>query len=395
MNRLKLRVLLITKQVEVPPRSGGAIRVDALKRTLDETGRYETTVMGVVGSGQTRKRHRAGDTLSSLPTLLRFLRTASLSCIRWYRPHVAKALAAEVRRSDLVIVEHSQLLPYLLGVGHPFLLDMHNVEHTLMDSYADSASNIMRRCAARYESWQLRRLERTGALAADATFVVSDHDAQLLNRLTGRASSGHTVVARNGTNHSNLEVELVDREQTAVFVANLGWRPNIDAARWLATVVWPLVVAEIPSVRLQLIGRHPSDEVLRLAGDSIEVVADVVSVVPFISTTAVATAPLLAAGGTRLKIVEALSLGTPVVATRLGALGLEDLTSDFFTVCDEPTEFAAALARHLQYPHANIVARASVATLTWDETLAPVVEVVGRTSVRSRTDEAAARSSRE
>lgn len=375
-----IRVLLLTKEVESPPRSGGSIRVAAVAQALTSSGRFETVVIGVAGPLERRERPPLTSYLGAALILIRFLRTGSLTCLRWYRVRVATALLAAANHTDVIVVEHSQLLPYVLATGRPYYLDLHNVESALMRTYAHSASSPARRWSARYESWQLSRLERGGVLNAEATFVVSDHDANLLRGLVGRRQDQRpaAVLAPNGTSPANLDIALVERQPTAVFVANLGWRPNIDAARWLATTVWPRVLRELPDARLQLIGRSPSDEVLKLSGRGIEVHADVASVVPYIATSAVATAPLLAGGGTRLKIIEALSLGTPVVATRLGALGLEYLASDTLTICDEPAGFAAALVRHLRHPRARVQARAGIVDLTWDVTLAEMVNTLGR-----------------
>lgn len=345
--------------------------------------------MGVERSANASHRLSARNSAFAILALARFVSTGSLSCLRWYRMRVAIDFAAAARCADLILIEHSQLLPYVLGTGRRFCLDMHNVESALLWSYARSAPSLARRWSARYESWRLARLERRGARAAEAIFVVSEYDARLLAELVGRNMDRKppVVVARNGTVRANFNVALVERRPIAVFVATLGWRPNIDAAVWLVSAVWPRVVREVPGARLQLIGRQPSDTVRRLGGGSVEVLADVASVAPFISTAAVATAPLLAAGGTRLKIIEALSFGTPVVATRLGALGLEELESDALVMCDEPLVFADALVRHLRNPQGSDRARSAVTGLMWDLTLAEMVETLchaGQVSLRER-----------
>jgi glycosyltransferase involved in cell wall biosynthesis len=170
-------------------------------------------------------------------------------------------------------------------------------------------------------------------------------------------------------------------EALAVFVAQLAWAPNVDAATWLADEVWPLVRRARPDARLALVGRDPSPAVRALAGDGIEVTGAVPSVRPWLARAAVGLAPLRAAGGSRLKILESLDAGRPVVATRLGAEGLEDLIGHGVVVADDPAGLAAAIVELFGDPagaarlgregHDAVAARYG-----WDATLAPLLDAI-------------------
>ena len=94
------------------------------------------------------------------------------------------------------------------------------------------------------------------------------------------------------------------------------------------------------------------------------------SVFPFLSSARVATAPLHAAGGTRIKILEALSSGVPVVATSLGALGLEALPNDVLTIVDDAESFAEAIIASAYRP-VSVADRCrdSVSAYRWEETM--------------------------
>jgi glycosyltransferase involved in cell wall biosynthesis len=130
----------------------------------------------------------------------------------------------------------------------------------------------------------------------------------------------------------------------ASFVALLSWGPNVDAAVWFCRTVWPLVVERLPEARLQLVGRNPTKAVQELAGPNVEVTGTVPDLAPWYARTRVCVAPLLAGGGSRLKILEGLAAGRPVVATTIGAEGLEDLVGRGVVVEDEPARMAQALA---------------------------------------------------
>ena len=170
-----------------------------------------------------------------------------------------------------------------------------------------------------------------------------------------------------------------------VFVAQLGWKPNVDGALWLGRKVWPLVRAARPDARLLLVGRQPAPAVRDLAGPDIDVTGTVPDVQPFLAQARCTLAPLLAGGGSRLKILESLAAGRPVVSTRVGAEGLDDVVAHGIVVADNPRSFADAVVALLD--DANRAERLGkeghdrvVARYTWDKTLAPLLDAVFATN---------------
>jgi glycosyltransferase involved in cell wall biosynthesis len=172
------------------------------------------------------------------------------------------------------------------------------------------------------------------------------------------------------------------KQPVAAFVGLLGWPPNADAATWLAAEIWPRVRRDLPEARLLLVGRDPAPAVRALDGASgIEVTGTVADVQPYLASARVGLAPLRAGGGSRLKILESLDAGRPVVATAKGAEGLEDLVEEGVEIHDDPAAFAASVVRLLSNPdearrlgeagHAAVAARHS-----WAATLDPLIEAI-------------------
>src|SRR5207302_4004164 len=135
---------------------------------------------------------------------------------------------------------------------------------------------------------------------------------------------------------------------TLVFTGTLSWGPNIDGLTWFCTDVLPLVRARVPDVRLDIVGREPLPEVealARLAGVSVH--ADVPSVVPWLEQARVAVVPLRIGSGTRIKALEAMAAGRPVVGTSVGLEGLDIEDGVHALVADEPPTLADAVVRVL------------------------------------------------
>jgi hypothetical protein len=377
-----MNILMITKFAPLPANSGGKQRSLAVLRRLSEIGSVSLCAFREEGS-DLRGLERMGVTVATVPwrpgplAIARgLLHSGSISAARWWDPALARVLQRAAGGGvDHLQVEYTQLAPYSKGVrARQRALDMHNVESALAASFA-SGRGPLASIPYRVEAAALRRLERRVAGTFDFVTVVSEADKR---RLAGVASP---VVAPNGWN-SRPEPLPAAAEPVAAFIALMGWPPNDDAARWLARDIWPRVRRELPDARLRLVGRDPSVEVRALHGTSgIEVTGTVDDVDPYLASARVALAPLRAGGGSRLKILEALDAGRPVVATSKGAEGLEDLAGDGLTVHDDPAAFAATVVRLLRDPeearrlgiagHAAVAARHS-----WTTALEPLASAV-------------------
>jgi glycosyltransferase involved in cell wall biosynthesis len=131
-------------------------------------------------------------------------------------------------------------------------------------------------------------------------------------------------------------------------VGTFTYRPNVDAALLLGREIFPLVRRAIPAARLLLVGHEPPDAVRALARErGVSLAGAVPDVRRAYERAAVAVAPLRAGGGTRLKILEAMALGRPVVSTRVGAEGLAVVDNEHLLLSDTPGEFGSSVARLL------------------------------------------------
>ncbi|HBK06729.1 MAG TPA: glycosyl hydrolase family 1 [Acetobacteraceae bacterium] len=132
--------------------------------------------------------------------------------------------------------------------------------------------------------------------------------------------------------------------QEIVFIAGFGHPPNEDAAVWFATDILPLIRTEVPEARLSIIGSNPTQRVRALARDGVTIDADVTDaeLQAAYARARVAVVPLRCGAGVKLKVVEALRTGLPLVTTPVGAQGLPGL-SEVASVCADPATFAAAV----------------------------------------------------
>jgi glycosyltransferase involved in cell wall biosynthesis len=203
-------------------------------------------------------------------------------------------------------------------------------------------------------------------------------------------------VVDNGIDRATFEA--VRREgdpRQILFLGSFDWRPNLDAVGVLLDRVFPAVRAAEPSARLLLVGRRPPEALARRAAEmeGVELHADVPDVRPYLAASGVMVVPLRIGGGSRLKILESLASGLPVVSTRVGAEGLEITPGRHYIQADEPAVMAEALVNCVRDP-APVQAMADAARqrvlrrYDWD-TLADRLEQVWFDSLPPRAGAAA------
>lgn len=236
----------------------------------------------------------------------------------------------ERAKPDVVIVEGIPLFPfleYLRPLVKTLILDMHNIESELAASLPRRLSfrNIFGSDAAR-----LRQRERAAARIVDGIWVCSDRErAQLRSLLEGSATID---IVPNGIPRADRVPKTLPARPAAkragpvmLFVGHLGYPPNDDAVRNLVNSILPLVLRNNPEARLLIAGRSPHSDLRSLADKPhvrlVENPGD--DLAPLYAEADVAVIPLARGGGTRIKILEAMAYGVPVVATHKAAEGLE------------------------------------------------------------------------
>ena len=130
------------------------------------------------------------------------------------------------------------------------------------------------------------------------------------------------------------------------------WPPNVEGVLWFAHKVLPRVLAQVPEAQFVIIGKDPPQKVrdLDLQARNVQVTGYVPEPAPHLAETAVFIVPLRAAGGMRVKIVDAWCWGVPIVSTSIGAEGIAVRDGENILIADTPDTFAQAVVRVLQDP---------------------------------------------
>ena len=183
--------------------------------------------------------------------------------------------------------------------------------------------------------------------------TVSEAEGQAVRQLVGRAAPTLSVLP-NGVDldGNSYDPTAAYDPEGLIYNGALSFSANLDAVRWFAEAILPIIQRERSGVGLRVTGRNeglPPDDPLRTRA-GVVLTGYLEDIRPAVRGAAVCVAPLRHGGGTRLKILEAMALGTPVVATPRGAEGIEARGGEEIVIADTPHEFAAAVLRLLADP---------------------------------------------
>ncbi len=366
-----MRILLLTPQRPYPPHQGTTLRNFNLVQELAK--RHQVGVLTFLEPDQSPAEP------GPLPELCRWLKTVPVPrrttllrlkqmlttrrpdmSWRLWSPEFAAQLAALLRQQpfDVVQIEGIEMAPYLPVVAaaqpRPIIVyDAHNAEWILqMRACLTDLKNPARWVAAGYSWVQWRRLRRYEANLlgqVNHTVAMSEPDKAALRQV---APAAPITVIPNGVDlaaYGNFAGSIVPCD--LIFTGKMDFRPNIDAVLWFAQQVLPLIQAQRPGVTFAVVGQrpHPRLNALRdLPGVAITGYVD--DIRPYIAGAKVYVAPLRVGGGTRLKLMEAMAMGKPIVSTQVGAEGFPVRDEQELLLANEPQLFAEKVLELLQNP---------------------------------------------
>lgn len=365
------RVLWLSHFVPYPPKGGAFQRSYHLLRALAEGN--EVHLLAVRHKTHTHPPEelaRAGDELR------RFCRSVgihdltaqtagvgvyvrSLASLASRSPATAElyrsaTLRAAVRgavastRFDVVHVDTIGLAPYLEATGGvPAVLNHHNVESFMVLRRVEREPSPLRRAFYRLEGRKLERLERDWVPRFRTNLVVSETDAELLRRIV---PEGSIDVVENGV---DTDYFRPDRQEAPaprlIFAGRLDQYANVDAMRFFIERIWPALRDRHAELKVEIVGNNPPPWLVDRCrrDDRVEVPGYVDDIRPRFRSAWAVVCPMREGAGTRLKVLDAMAMGVPLVATSMACEGIDVTPGKDVLVADTPERFVDAVERLL------------------------------------------------
>jgi glycosyltransferase involved in cell wall biosynthesis len=259
-------------------------------------------------------------------------------------------LGALEDRADVVVASHLGMAVLRPDRPHArWVAQLHHVTSARVAQEREVLDGRRQRWLLDRDIAHARRVERWVLERFDAVAVVTEDDARLLRQAAPGPSAARLVVAPNGVDVERYRPAPLPPEPSIVMTGTYVYEPNVDGAVWFCDEVLPLVRAEVPAATLALVGREPRPEVVALADrPGVSLHADVPDMAPYLHAARVAVVPLRIGTGTRLKALEALAAGRPLVGTSVGLEGLGLVDGRDAHIADDPAALAAAVVRVLR-----------------------------------------------
>lgn len=268
------------------------------------------------------------------------------------RPQLIKVFRDGLQewQPDLVHIEHFHIACGIIRecrrFGVPVLISEQGVEFVIPQRIARVLKNPLQKWAMWQEAWRIRRKEIAILNQADICLEASEDDSRLI-RSAGVKTP--TAVVPNGVDSDYFQPqEEINAVPTLIFIGSFGFLGNIDAVLWFSSQIWPKIKNAIPDCRWLILGYRPPGRIRRLATQDIEVKGWVPDTREYLKQSQVVVVPLRTGSGTKLKILEALSMAKVVVTTSIGLEGIECESGQGLLVADKPQEFASAVIELLK-----------------------------------------------
>jgi glycosyltransferase involved in cell wall biosynthesis len=408
-NSWVMKILFLTAHLPYPPFSGGRRREFELISRLSRS--FEIHLCSITKSWEADSLY-INDLLQYCRRVNLFEAVEPTTKQQYYAhyPHQMKKHMSEEASSyisfllkdqsfDVVHIEGYYLLQHLpIKAEVPILLIEHNIEHLLALQRFRVAGTGEEKSYFWSEYIKTLKWEQLTWKRATVCVALTKEDKISMERL------GSNIDVRwipNGSDYhkkiddvtkllsNSFEYPVVtDNCPSVLFVGNFAYEPNVDAALYFCRDIFPLILKDVPNVKLFLVGNAPTSEICSLASNrNIEVSGRVASLIPYYKHADVVVCPLRIGGGIKVKVLEALAHGKAIVSTSIGTQGLDLSNYRAVAVADEATDFAENVVRLLVHPEERHTqerqALVYAATLpTWDQISEAFARLYHEMSVR-------------
>ncbi len=361
---MALRVLILTNRVPYPLNDGGALGMDVFLRGYPEAGCTArllamNTSRHFVEPAKLPAVWPGLDAIRTVPVnndirpvaLARnwLLSRKPYHVTRFESDAFAEALQQELQafQPDVIHIESPFLASYLPIIrkttpAAKTVFRMNNVEAEIWDRLAQETAHPVKRRYLKNLSRRMATYEHKIWPLFDWLLPVTAADAAVAARVVPEQ---RIRVVPFCIQLSAYPVQPWPPALAGYHLAAMDWLPNVEAVRWFAEQVAPLVTQEAPEIPLTFAGRHMPESLKALASGTMQITGEVADAQVFTADKPILLVPLHSGGGIRVKILEALASGKLIISTTVGMQGIPVIPGVQALIADTPEAFARALAK--------------------------------------------------
>lgn len=259
--------------------------------------------------------------ISIIKAFLNLFSKSSYNVTRFFSEKFDNKLMELLKNNyDIIYIESIFLLPYLKTIrkhsNSKVILRTPNIEYKIWEKQVENCKNKFEKIYLNLLTKKLKNFEINQYVLVDGILSISNHDANYIKSINNSTPILNLPFAIK----TDKEVSL--KKNHFFFIGAYNWRPNLDAVLYLLRELFPSILKKYPDAKLHIAGSFTPDFLYEFNSKSITIHGKVESVKEFMSEHGILLAPIFSGSGVRIKILEALSIGIPVIGTSLAIQGI-------------------------------------------------------------------------
>jgi len=229
------------------------------------------------------------------------------------------------------------------------VLRAHNVEHKIWERHLSNSRKSILNAYLSLQNKRLKKFELDVLNKIDAIVTITDHDKLLFEQM-GFKKSMFTCITGVDVAQYQAKQNVQVKPKTVFYFGSMDWMPNQEAVRWFLENCWQKVSKAVPDAKFVIAGRGMPQSFLQLNQPNVLVIENVKDSKAFFEQYQVMAVPLLSGSGLRIKIIEGMAYGKPIVSTSIGAEGIYCDPKKDLIIADTPENFSSAVIDLLNDP---------------------------------------------
>ena len=362
-----MKILFVCNKSPWPPKEGGPIAMNNIIEGMVDRG-HQVKVLAAVTNKYSISidevpnsyRNKTGLELAYINLKVKPVE-AFFNLFTWKSYHVKRFISKDFNKKLIAILQQQEfhivqiemlyMSPYLKTIRAfsraKIVLRAHNIEHLIWKRVAIEEQNIAKKLYLRHLATTLENYEKTILNRYDGIVPITKKDALFFSGQTNVPVEAISF----GINFNNIPYKKDVKPEHALFhIGSMNWIPNIEGVKWFLKEVWPDVVKNFPRLKLYLAGREMPQWLKSTKLPNVVVVGEVGDAFDFMASKTISIAPLFSGSGIRIKIIESMAMGKAVIATKVGAEGINYTRGEDILIADTKKDFLKAIKKLYNNP---------------------------------------------
>jgi glycosyltransferase involved in cell wall biosynthesis len=357
------KILLLTPELPFPPVSGGKLKSWKLIEFL--SSHYQLSVGCILKANDEDSLHdfimacpidkfycRSVKRQRSIPNLIKsYIQKMPLNLYRTYSEEFKELISVEIHQYAMVIIDHYEMFQYIPAeYKGKVVLHEHNAYYLMWQRYAQNKKNpTLKRVVSYAESLRVRRYEKMACNQSDIVFASPNDIDSLIDLNISRDKFRYTYHLGDD---KQLYLPELDYQQTGLsllYVGSLGWEANVDGLIWFISEIWGQLKTKYPDLKFTIVGKDPDKRLIDLVKShpDIELAGFAADLEDYFTTHRVFVAPLKYGAGMKVKVLNTMGRGMPVVTTSIGSEGIDIENKTHLMVADDNKQQIKAISQLL------------------------------------------------